>query len=86
MSTISSLEQRIQKIELRNQRVEADKAWETSWIRKISIVILTYFFVGLNLTFIAAPNPWVNATVPVLGFILSTLSLDLIKNYWVKNR
>ena len=39
------LEERVKKIEERNKRVELDKSWETSWTRKISIMILTYIIV-----------------------------------------
>ena len=37
-----SLEERVAKIEARNAKVEADKAWETSWVRRFSIALLTY--------------------------------------------
>lgn len=86
MPTLTSLESRIKHIESRNSKVETDKAWETSLTRRISITILTYVFVGFYLSLIGTPSPWINAFVPVLGFILSTLSLELIKNYWVKNK
>ena len=39
------LEKRIEEIEKRNKRVELDKKWETSWTRKICIMILTYIIV-----------------------------------------
>ena len=42
---MKSLEERIEKIELRNSKVELDKKWETSIIRKIIICILTYIVV-----------------------------------------
>ena len=41
---MNSLERRIQAIEERNKRVEADKAWETSLTRRVSIAVITYFF------------------------------------------
>ena len=40
-----NLEERVKKIEERNKKVELDKAWETSWTRKIGIIILTYVIV-----------------------------------------
>ena len=40
-----NIEERINKIEERNKRVELDKKWETCWTRKISIMILTYIVV-----------------------------------------
>lgn len=35
------LNKEIEEIKKRNKRVELDKAWETSWTRKICICILT---------------------------------------------
>ena len=42
MTTLQELEQEIQTIKMRNKIVETDKAWETSWARKIIIFLLTY--------------------------------------------
>ncbi len=42
---IKDLEKEINNIMERNIRVETDKAWETSWTRKICICILTYLIV-----------------------------------------
>lgn len=80
-----TLEERVSKIEARNKKVESDKAWEGSWFRKIILIIFTYLAVGLYLSVINVSNPWINAIVPSLGFLLSTLTLPLIKSWWVKN-
>lgn len=82
---VNNLEQRIEKIEARNKKVEADKAWEGSWSRKIVLIIFTYLAVGIYLNVIKVENPWINAIVPSLGFLLSTLTLPWIKNLWIKN-
>jgi len=74
----------IQKIQERNKRVEMDKAWEISKTRRAVIAILTYFIVVIFLYLINAPNPFLSALVPVLGFILSTLTLDFFKKIWIK--
>ncbi len=71
-------------IKQRNRKVEADKAWETSAIRKITIAAMTYFIVVLFLWIINAPYPWLSAFVPTIGFYLSTLVLPPIKKYWIK--
>lgn len=81
-----SLEQRIAYIEQRNKRVEADKAWETSWTRKIAIALLTYIVVVAYLQFVIKIDPWLNALVPVTGFWLSTLTISYLKKLWLKNR
>ncbi len=72
-------------IKERNQRVEADKAWETSRARKTIVAVITYFIVFIFLEFINAPNPWLNALIPPVGFILSTLTLTFFKRLWLNN-
>ena len=77
------LENEIRKIQERNQRVELDKAWETSWIRRICICVLTYIVVIVYSIFIAKiSNVWLTSLVPVIGFTLSTLSLKLVRKLW----
>ena len=78
------MEERIANIEARNKSVEADKAWETSWTRSGLIALFTYVIVGVFLTIINVPNPWVSALVPVIGFALSTISLPFFKKIWIK--
>ena len=60
----------IEKIKERNKRVEANKAWEVSITRKIIIALMTYIIIVIFLWSINAPRPWLNAIVPVVGFIL----------------
>lgn len=81
-----NFESRLRAIEARNQKVEADKAWETSWTRRTAIAVLTYIVVVVYLQFIVHINPWINALVPVLGFLLSTLTISYLKKIWIKNR
>ena len=78
--------QRIEKLESRNRRVEGDKAWETSWFRRISIMIMTYIVVAFYLRFVVHIDPWINALVPVIGFTFSTLTLSLLKREWLDRR
>lgn len=81
--TNEQIEKEIEEIKKRNKRVELDKKWETSLIRKIAICILTYIVVILFTIFINKEgNIFLNSAVPVIGFFLSTLSLDLIKKIW----
>lgn len=80
-------EQEINKIKERNKRVETDKAWETSWTRRICICVLTYFVVVLYSWVISQiSNIWLSSIVPVIGFTISTLSLKLVRKVWEKNR
>ena len=81
-----TIEERLAIIGSRNARVEDDKAWETSWIRRISIMVLTYAVVSFYLRFVVHIDPWINALVPVIGFLLSTLTVSLLKKYWLSRR
>jgi sterol desaturase/sphingolipid hydroxylase (fatty acid hydroxylase superfamily) len=84
MYELSNLENRISKIENRNKKVEKDKAWETSFTRRILLIIFTYLAISLYLLAIGVNNPWLNAIVPAAGFLLSTLTLPFFKNLWIK--
>lgn len=77
------LEQEIQQIKERNRRVEADKAWETSWTRIISILIITYVVASIVMYVIGVEHVLYNALIPTLGFFLSVQSLPVIKRWWV---
>lgn len=80
------LEKEIKKIQERNKRVELDKAWETSWTRRICIMILTYIVVIIYSYVIKKfDNIFLSSLVPVIGFTLSTLSLKLVRKIW-KNK
>jgi hypothetical protein len=83
--TLNSLQKEIAAIKLRNQHVETDKAWETSTTRKVSVAVLTYLIILLFFVVIKVENPLINAIVPTLGFLLSTLSLPIIKKLWTNN-
>lgn len=84
MESLTDLVNRVQEIEKRNYRVELDKAWETSWMRRGLLILFTYLSVGFYLQAIVVPNPWLNAIVPSLGFLLSTLTLPFFKRLWAK--
>lgn len=80
-------EKEIAAIKARNKRVETDKAWETSWTRRLCIMILTYAVVVLySATISQVSNVFLSSLVPVMGFLLSTLSLRLVRKAWEKRR
>lgn len=80
-----NLENRIKKIEERNRKVETDKAWETSYTRKALLILFTYLAIVFYLQAIQVSNPWLNAIVPAVAFLLSTLTLPFFKNLWQKH-
>ena len=79
------MESDLQSIQERNKRVELDKAWERSKTRRGIIALFTYVVVVIFLTLIGNNAPFVNALVPVCGYVLSTLSLPVVKHLWMKN-
>ncbi len=83
---ITRIENDLRKIEERNNRVELDKAWETSLTRKVLIAVTTYLPMGLYMQAIGVSQPWLNAIVPTLGFLLSTLAFPWIKKKWINQR
>ncbi|MCL5410489.1 MAG: hypothetical protein M1324_01390 [Patescibacteria group bacterium] len=84
MDEIEQIKKEIEQIKKRNLSVEADKAWETSWARRILISIFTYLAISLYMWSISINQPWLNAIVPTVGFLLSTLTLPFFKNIWAK--
>lgn len=78
-----NIEEEIKKIQERNKRVEKDKAWETSWTRRICIMVLTYIVVICYSYIIRKYDEiLLSSLVPVIGFTLSTLSLKLVRRIW----
>jgi len=84
MVTLESLAKEVEQIKARNKRVEVDKEWETSLFRKVLLVLFTYLSIGLYMYVIKVEKPWLNAVIPSIGFLLSTLTLPLFKDYWIK--
>ncbi|MBN1169999.1 hypothetical protein JXA56_03165 [Candidatus Micrarchaeota archaeon] len=78
------VEEEIKKIKARNARVEAEKAWEVSYFRRTVIATGTYLVVLVFLIIIEAPNPYLAAAVPAIGFILPTLTLPFLKQRWLR--
>ena len=81
---MDNLDERVQKIEDRNRVVEQDKAWETSASRRILLALFSYIAVAIFFVIIEVPNPWLNAIVPALAFLIQQLSMSYFKKLWQK--
>ena len=82
---IKNLKEEINQIKERNKKVELDKKWETSFTRRFCIAILTYIIVVFYTNLISkSSNIFLSSLVPVIGFLLSTLSLRLVRKVWEK--
>ena len=81
---VTQLEKEIQKLKNRNKRVESDKAWETSYFRRILLIIFTYLAISVYMWAVNIERPWLNAIVPAFAFMLSTLTLPFFKKMWLR--
>lgn len=85
MIELEELRKEVAQIKERNKRVEKDKVWETSWTRRFLLIVFTYLAIGFYLQAININNAWLNAIVPAVGFLLSTLTLPFFKKLWIEN-
>lgn len=81
-----NIEKEINNIKSRNKKVELDKAWETSFTRRIIVFILTYIVIVIFFYFAGLPKPFINSIVPALAFVLSTMTLPFFKKMWLKTK
>lgn len=81
--TKTTIEQRLEAIEQRNRAVTDDKAWETSWVRRGAIALITYVCACILFVWVLpAPNWYLAACVPVMGYLLSTLGLPWVRRFY----
>jgi hypothetical protein len=80
---MTDIHARLGAIEERNLRVTYDKAWETSWVRRGLIAGITYACAFILLNILGHDEAWKHAFVPVMGYLLSTLSLPAVKKIWI---
>ena len=79
-------EYEIRLLKERNAKVEAEKAWETSSLRKLFVTVITYLFIVLIMSILKIETPLVNALIPTAGFLLSTLTLSFVRTIWLKKK
>ena len=84
MDEPNALAVEIAAIKERNRRVEADKAWERSGFRILSITVATYIIASVVMYAIGIANYLLSALIPAIGYFLSTQSLPIIKRWWIK--
>ncbi len=83
---IKELQEEIEKIKARNKKVEADKAWELSHTRTAFIAISTYLLLYIFFLLVKAEQPFLNAFISVVAYLLSTSSYTILKRWWLKRR
>ncbi len=89
--TIQSLDQRLSNIEEMTQKLvlidkyyQLQTAWEKSAMRTILIAITTYILSAIFLYILNFQYFYINAVLPTVGFMLTTLSIPFIKRIWIK--
>ena len=84
MMDMENLEERVRKIEERNEKVEVDKAWELSGTRTSFIAVSTYFLILIFMILIKDEHPYLNAFAGSVGYLISSATYGVIKKYWLK--
>ncbi|MBP6098633.1 MAG: hypothetical protein KA477_01475 [Candidatus Levybacteria bacterium] len=83
-SEIKKLRLEIDEIHARNRRVEADKAWELSYVRTGFIGLVTFLLVFIFLLLINDGRPFRNGILATLGYLLSSQTYGILKRFWIK--
>lgn len=83
MGSLEELKKEVEKIQARNRRVEADKAWETSWTRRALLFGLTYIVVVIFYVVAELPNPLTNGLVSSAAFVVATSTVPHVKKWWL---
>lgn len=83
---IDGLHAEIEKIKERNKRVEADKAWETSWARAGLILLITYIFTTIFFLRTGQSPAYLLSLEPTAGLTIGLLSFGKLKSIWLSRR
>ena len=85
MAEIEEIKNELNLIKERNKKVEIDKKWEKSYTRRGLLILFTYLAIGFYLQAINISRPWLNAIVPAVAFLLSTLTMPFFRKTWINN-
>ena len=83
---LNGIQREINKIQQRNVRVEIDKAWETSWTRRILVAVITYLLIVIFMFVAKLEKPFIGAIIPTVAYLLSMSTLPYFKNRWVDKK
>jgi preprotein translocase subunit SecF len=84
MDDIEYIKKELEIIKERNVRVEADKAWELSVTRTVSILVLTQIVSWVGFAMVGSEHAFMDALIPTFGFFLSIQSLPYLKRAWIR--
>ena len=78
-------EELIDQILERNKRVELDKAWERSFTRRFTLAVITYITAVILLWSLGSAEYFLQACIPAIAYIFSTLSLPWLRKMWMRH-
>jgi hypothetical protein len=84
--SFDEMRRQVAEIQARNERVEREKAWETSWTRRLVIAGATWVAAWLWLRGLAVEHAARQALVPTLAYVVSTFSLPFLRRWWMAIR
>jgi len=83
---LQDIQREIDLIKERNARVEMDKSWETSWIRKVLVAVITYLLIVIFMFAAKLEKPFISAIIPTIAYLISMSTLPYFKNLWIKRQ
>jgi hypothetical protein len=84
-NSIMDINKTIKVIQKRNRRVEADKAWETSFFRRALIMVFTYVVAYLWMDTVELEKAWLAALIPAGAYLISTVTFPPLREWWIKH-
>jgi len=82
MNEIEKIKKDLEEIHKRDKLAETDHAWEQSYTRRMIALAFTYLLVVVFMQAADLPDPWKNAFVPTLAYVITNQTLPLFKNLW----
>jgi len=82
---IAILEEQVQKLILLEKYIALQKKWDQSRIRITLNASGVYLVTVIFMHVLAIENPAVSALIPVFGYVITTISLPLVKKLWIKS-
>lgn len=82
---MDQLQEALLTIQERNARVETEKAWEVSWVRRLSITVVTFVITFAYMKLTKQEPLWLGSFVPAFGYLISTFSIPYMKEFWVNH-
>jgi hypothetical protein len=77
---MNDTQRRLHELETRNKRVERDKAWEGSWVRRGIVAAVTYLTALTYMSIIGDDAPLVHACIPTGGYLFSGATLRFVRD------